>query len=403
MKKIVVALLVFFTAVLNISALSLNSKNAILYNLKDRTVVFKQNENEITSIASLTKIMTTLVAIEKIDNFDTKITIKSNMLSGLKEKNAYVIGLKVGQKVTYKDLLYGTFLASGADAARALSISLAGTEEDFVILMNEKAKELGLNKTVFTNTTGLDEDGQTSTVDEVAKLLIKALENKTFKEIFYTKSYTLSDKSMTVYSTLFKTASSFKIDSSYFLGGKTGYTTDAGRCLASIAYDSENDIEYLLVTTNAADDDNGEHIKDAVKVYDYYFKNYKYHSLVDINDLLITLPTKYVKEKTVSFYANKEVSAYLDNTFDKKGVKLTYSGLEELRAGLKKGDKIGSIKVSYDGKDYKDIEVVLQTNLKFSLLVFIKENILVISVSIISIILAIFLRTKMKKKKRKKK
>lgn len=402
MKKIVFALLIFFTAILNISALDLNSKNAILYNLNDKTVIFKQNENEITSIASLTKIMTTLVAIEKIDNYDAFVTIKSSMLAGLKEKNAAVIGLKVGQKITYEDLLYGTFLASGADAARALSISLVGTEEDFVKLMNDKAKELGLTNTNFINTTGLDEDGQTSTVDEVAKLLMKALENKVFEKIFYAKSYTLSDKSMTVYSTLFKTASKYKIDSSYFLGGKTGYTDNAGRCLASIAYDSENKISYLLVTTNA-DIDDGEHVKDAAKIYDYYFKNYKYHNLVNINDLLITLPTKYVKEETINLYANKEVSAYLENTFDKKNVKLTYSGLEELKAGLKKGDKIGNIKVSYNDKDYEDIDVVLQQDLKFSLLVFIKENILVILVSIILIILTVFFMIKKKKGKRKKK
>ena len=142
-----------------------------------------KNKDERVNIASLTKIMTTLVAIEQIADINKTVVLNNSMFEGLYEAEAAVIGLKDGQVLTYEDLLYGTFISSGADATRALTISLAGSETNFVKLMNDKAKELGLVNTKYINATGLDEIGQISTVDEVARLLKVALENKLFKTI----------------------------------------------------------------------------------------------------------------------------------------------------------------------------------------------------------------------------
>ena len=404
MKKVLLTILLFLTLIGNVGALELNSNNAVLYNLNENTVIFEKNKDEITSIASLTKIMTTLVAIENITDYNQTVTVTSSMLTGLKEANAAVIGLRSGHKVTYKDLLYGTFLASGADATRALTISIAGSESNFVNLMNEKAKELGLTNTNFTNTTGLDtKTGQTSTVDEVAKLLLKALENEIFSEIFYTKSYTFSNRLMTVYSTLEKTAETYNIDISGVLGGKTGYTTAAGRCLASIAYDEVNDIKYLLVTTNAdTDGRKSEHIKDASKTYKYYFENFKYHNLIEKGDVLVTIPTKYVKESEIIFNAKDIVSRYLENTFDKNKVEIKYTGLDIIEAGSKKDTKIGEVEIIYEGITYEIIPIVLANDIKFSLWVFIKDNIIVISLITLILLIVGFVLIKSKKKKKRK-
>lgn len=404
MKKILITLVVAFSLVTNVNALELSSKDVILYNLNEDKIIYEENKDEQTSIASLTKIMTTLVAIEHIDNMNDTVTMTKNMFTGLTEENAAVIGLDVGQEVTYEDLLYGMFIASGADATRGLAISLAGSEEKFVTWMNEKAKSLGLNNTNFVNTTGLDEEDNYSTVNDVAKLLISALKNDTFNKIFKTSSYTLSDDSMTLHSTLTKTASTYNLDVSYFEGAKTGYTLDAGKCLASLAYDEENDIHYLLVTTKASiDTDNAYHILDATKIYNYYFKNYKYHNLVDKGDLIITLPTKYGKVSSVNFYADSDIKYYLENTFNKDDVKLKYKGLDVIKTGMKVGDKLGTIDVIYDGKTLKTIDVLLKEKVSFSLLVFLKENI--IAVLIIVTLTSLLLYIKMKKikiKSRKK-
>jgi D-alanyl-D-alanine carboxypeptidase (penicillin-binding protein 5/6) len=110
MKKILVTLVVAFSLVLNVNAFELSSRNVILYNLNENKIIYDKNKDEQTSIASLTKIMTTLVAIEHITDMNKKVTMTSEMFEGLEEANAAVVGLTIGQKVTYKDLLYGMFV-----------------------------------------------------------------------------------------------------------------------------------------------------------------------------------------------------------------------------------------------------------------------------------------------------
>ena len=116
MKKILLSITLFFLFITNINALELSSEHVVLYNMNEDKIIYEVAKDEKTSIASLTKIMTTLVAVENISNYDEKVTLHYNMFTGLREANAAVIGLKSGQVVTYNDLLYGMFVASGADA-----------------------------------------------------------------------------------------------------------------------------------------------------------------------------------------------------------------------------------------------------------------------------------------------
>lgn len=403
MKKVLFSILLILLSIKNVQALDINSQNAVLYNLNDNTVIYEKNKDSITSIASLTKIMTTIVAIENIDDYNKEVTINYDMLKGLKEENAYVIYLQVGEKVTYNDLLYGTFLASGADAARGLSFGISGSDSNFVELMNKKAKELNLVNTHFTNATGLDTDNQSSTVDEVARLLQYALKNDKFKEIFYTDTYTFSNKKHTVKSSLKETGSYYNLDTSNILGGKTGYTLNAGRCLASVAYDKDNDITYMLVTTNASTDTKYYHVKDAIDIYNYYFTNYKYHNLIDKDEKILTLNTKYAKEHIIDFISDKDYKVYYENTFNKDNVKLEYTGLELLQPklinnNLKKGYKIGTIKVIYNDTTYETIDILLKDDIKFSVLEFVYINRLYFVLGIVLVILIIFTIKKLNKK-----
>lgn len=401
MKKILLSIIIFLVFITNVNALDLSSRHIVLYNMNEDKIIYELNKDEKTSIASLTKIMTTLVAIENIDNYDEKVKLTHNMFTGLEEANAAVIGLKSGQVVTYNDLLYGMFLASGADATRAIAISISGSEGSFVELMNKKAKELGMSNTNFVNTTGLDEENQYSTVSDVAIFLKEALKNEKFKELFTSSSYTFTDKSMTVYSTLRKTAKSYGYDVSYIMGAKTGFTYDAGRCLASFAFDEKNNIEYLLVTTNASvSTSDAYHIKDAITIYDYYFSNYKYHNLVDKNELILTLPTKYGKEPNVNIYATDDIKYYLDNNFNKKDVKLKYSGVNIVATSMEKGTKLGQIEVIYNNEVLNTFDVYLPERVSFSILVFLKENIkYVVSIELIFILALVFIIKKIRNNK----
>lgn len=404
MKKLLVFIICILMTFTSVNALELSSKHVVLYNLNENKVVYEVNMDERTNIASLTKIMTTLVALENIEDYNTKITMTSKMFSGLSALNAYVIGLRVGQVVTYNDLLYGTFVASGADAARGLTISIAGSEENFVKMMNEKAKELGLKDTVFSDTTGLDEDYQYSTVSDVAIVLNEALKNDKFKEIFTAESYLLSDKSMTIYSSLRATARNYNYDVSYIEGAKTGYNINSGKCLASVAYDEVNGIKYMLVTTQASTStSDAYHIKDAVTVYNYYFENYKYHNIVDINDLLVTLPTKYGKVSEVSFYAKEEIKYYLNNTYTKEDISYKYTNMvEEITTNMNVGDKLGTVEVIYNDEVLASIDILLENKIEFSLWVFIVVHKLYFILGSILFVLLIVLFFKIKNFKKKK-
>lgn len=392
MKKIIFLIILCFLIIIdiNVEALELNSKYAILYNLNNDEVIYEVNKDQKTSIASLTKIMTTLVAIENIQDYNKKIILKEEMFKGLKEANAAVIGLKNGQKVTYNDLLYGMFLASGADATRAIAISVLGNEEKFVELMNKKAKELNLKNTNFVNTVGLDAQNHYSTVSDVALILKNAFKNQKFKEIFMTDKYTFSDKSITVFSTMRKNANVLNINTDYILGAKTGYTEDAGRCLASIAKDSKNNINYLLVTTNAQNISGP--IIDAKSIYDYYFENFKYQTLVKKGDLVAKLPTKYSKTKEVRIYASKDVKKYLNNDYSKDDITVKFEGIDEVTPKVKKNSKIGSVKVFYKDELIDTLNVSLQQTVEFSFIVFIvTHKFIFLCLSIIIIISFLFI------------
>lgn len=372
MKKIIFTILLLFP--IFVSALEINSKHAILYNLNEDKIILEKNSNEITSIASLTKIMTTIVAIENIENLDAKVTITEKDFNGLYD--ASLAGFEVGDEVTYRDLLYGTMLPSGAEASQALANNISGSVNGFVKLMNEKAKELDMKNTHFVNTSGLDVNNHYSTVYDIALLLKYCLNNKTFKTIFESTSYKTSNGELTLYSTFRYTAIKYNYKSDYILGAKTGYTDDAGKCLASIAYDQNNDILYLLVTTGAnTSTDDAYHIKDATNIYTYYFENYGYVNLMDENELLVSIKTKYSKNKYLNFYAKEDVSFYTKkDEFDKNKIKLIYDGVNIIDQSIKKGEKLGTVGIYYDDEYINSLDIILNDEYKFSIIYFLLQN-----------------------------
>ena len=385
--------LVFFTPI-SIKALEINSENAILYNMNDDIVIFEKNADEKTYIASLTKIMTTIVAIENIDNINEHITIPYQALDGLIEANASVAGFRLGQTVTYLDLLYGVLLPSGADATGTLAYYISGGEDNFVVLMNSKANELGLTNTHFANTSGLDTDNHYSTVRDMSIVLKYALQNPLFKEIYTSDEYTTSDNSLTFKSVYSSYLNRYNIENKYIYGSKTGFTTKAGYCLSSIAnYDN---IEYMLITTNAnAQSDYPLHIMDANMIYDYYTSNYHYLDIIKPDDTIVTLNTVNSKEKKIEIKANLTVSRYLNTSINKDDFEFQYNGLEEINYFTKEG-KIGSLNIIFNDEIIETIPIIYSGGLTFSIISFFADNILkLLLITTIFIIIIIF-KTKRK-------
>ena len=201
---------------------------------------------------------------------------------------------------------------------------IAGGKNNFVKLMNEKAKELNLENTHVMNETGLDEEEHYSTVEEVAKIFQYALKNETFREIITTSSYTMSDNSFTVYSTITKNKRKYGINLDYVEGGKTGTTYDAGLCLASIA--TSNGVHYMLVTARAPYNEGPKNFYDAKTIYEYFINNYSNQFVVEKGEKILTLDTLYTKDDNVFFYIEQSYQKYLPNEFKKDDLKYEYHG-----------------------------------------------------------------------------
>ena len=250
----------------------LYSPYSILIDLSDNQTLAQNNSQSKIYPASLTKIMTAIIAIENIDNLNETLLLTQKHFESLYERDASMAGFEIGEKVTMRDLLYGTLLPSGAECCLALSDRVSGSESKFVNLMNSKAKELGMNNTLFCNSTGLHNVNHYSTVEDIAKLLQYALKNKEFRSIFTSKQYSMSATNLhpdglTLYSTMFSSLNDTNVVGGKILGGKTGFTDEGGLCLASLAQIDGK--EYIFVSAKAKGDHQTQpyHILDANNVY----------------------------------------------------------------------------------------------------------------------------------------
>ena len=379
------------------------SSHAILYNLNEDKVLYEKASREKTSIASLTKITTAIVALDNIKDLDSKVTITYEDYKGIYDAGLATAGFQVGEEVTYRDLLYGLLLPSGADAAQALANNISGSNEEFVKLMNKKAKELKLENTHYVNTTGLDDNNHYSTAKDVATVFKYALNNKDFKEIITTSKYTMSNKRFSVNSSISVSIAVNNYDLDYILGGKTGTTGDAGYCLATIA--KQNNINYLLVTTNAPlDIKPAKSYVDQKIIYDYYINNYSYHKIIDKKDIVASVKTLYGKDDIVNFYPSKSITAYLKNNYKKSDIKLKYNGKDLITTSMKKGTKIGKVDVYYKNKLLTSINITLKEKQKLDLIKYLKGHILFITlvIPLLIIIYLILTKKKIKIKKYKK-
>lgn len=250
----------------------IDSQYAVLMRVNGGRVIGEINGEEKMYPASMTKIMTTIVAIEELESLDQQITLSNNIFSQLEGKNASQAGFQPGEAVRVMDLLYGAMLPSGAECCLGLAELVAGTETRFVELMNEKAKELGMENSNFCNVTGLHDPQHYSTAKDIAILLKYAIRNDTFREIAESSYHSTGTSDVhpdgiTYYSTLFKNLDDPEVVGGRILGGKTGYTSEAGLCLASFAEIEEQ--EYIFVTAGAVGKEGeNSHIEDAQMIYD---------------------------------------------------------------------------------------------------------------------------------------
>lgn len=256
---------------------TLSAQAAVLIEAESGAVVFACNENDRLPMASTTKIMTALVALE-LGELDRTVTVSKEAV-GIEGSSIY---LKEGELLTVSELLYGLMLESANDAATAIAIELAGSCEGFVELMNRRAASLGLENTHFTNPHGLDSDGHYTTAAELAALTREAMKNEEFRKLVSTYSKTIplgngeGVRCLINHNRLLKSYDGA-------VGVKTGYTKKSGRCLVSCA--ERNGVSLIAVTLNAPDDWN-----DHKKLLDLGFSKYERVTLAAVGDVSLELP-----------------------------------------------------------------------------------------------------------------
>lgn len=333
MKKL--CFLFLFLIPFKVYAFGSNAKSAILMDMDSGRILYGKDINYTQSVASISKIMTAISVIEKVD-------IEKEIVVGDEVLKSYGSGIyvKKGEKLKIKDLLYGLMMRSGNDAALVLAYNTSGSLEKFVDLMNEKAVKIGMKNTVFKNPSGLDEEdgGNISSCYDMALLMSYAMKNKNFKKIVSRKKYFLKTN-MNVYkwTNKHKLLYSYK----YMTGGKTGYTKIAKRTLVSTA--SKDGLNLVAVTIN-----DGSDFKDHVNLFDEAFNNYNNYLLVKKGEINIPGEDYYKKR----FYIKNNIS-YPLSVDEKNIIKIKYE-LKKLR-NYKNNSKVGVIKM-YLGDEIIDKE-----------------------------------------------
>lgn len=299
MKKIFLCLLISCLSFLSITRVegkvvqkndllaSLKSKEVILMNRDTKEILLAKNINKRIYPASMTKIMTAIIVIENTKHFDKEVEAIPSDTKVINDE-ASIAGLLIGERMSVKDALYCTLLASGSDAAEMLGHYTTGNTNDFVDLMNQKAKDLHMNDTHFTNVYGKYDKQHYSTVKDMALLMDYAMDNPVFKKIMEADEIKIKTNAFDeriaknfVYATFDKV----KINHSYITGAKSGSMDETGLNLASTA--EKNGKRVVAVTAEAPlDEGHTNNVIDADKIYQWYFKNYKTKNIYDKNEMV---------------------------------------------------------------------------------------------------------------------
>lgn len=344
-----IAISIFFSLCIKANAveLSLSAKSAILINALTNEVVYEKNAYEKRGMASTTKIMTALLTIERGNLHKTYVAKDEDVrIEGTS------IGLKEGDRITLETLVQGMLLESGNDAANVSARVIGKSREKFVSLMNQKAKEIGMEDTQFKNPSGLTEEGHFSTAYDMALLGSFAIKNKQFRDICSLSSISVSYGNPE-YQRTFKNHNKLLNSVEGAFGIKTGFTKASGRCLVSAA---ERDGVTLIAVTLSAPDDWNDH----KKLFEYGFEKVKIYEM--------DFDTEKIELDVVGS-DNKKIGVKLKN-------KLTYTAIDEemnpetvvlcdkfLYSGVKKGDRVGCVKVfSENGKYLCESDLVSTEN-----------------------------------------
>ena len=346
-------------------------------------ILYEFNARQRTYPASITKIMTSLVVLDAVAageiSLSTQVTASAQAVD--LPWDSSTAGIKAGEQLTILDLLYCDLLPSGNEACNILSEAVAGTSAEFVARMNAKAQELGMEDTHFANPHGLHDPEHYTTAYDIYLMASAAMENETFRSIVRSPSYELPATNPQESRTIF---SSNGLLTGYYAGAgytyskaigiKTGYTGEAGRCLASAAVDEEGRTFYCVVLgSEYSTDENGVYqrwsFSESRRLLEWAFENFHRITLLDqdtenvLREVAVTLSDEadYVMAQPVG-----KIEATMPSDYDPKRAELVVDLPESIEAPVTAGDKLGTITFQYDGVTYGTLDMVAMDSVERS-------------------------------------
>lgn len=365
-KKIICFMLIFVSICLLISTNAktvfaddgFDAKAYILVDYSSGEVLLKNNEKEHLEIASMVKLMTSLLTLEKIDagelNLDQKLMVSEHAAS----QEGSQAFLDAGKEYSVDELLKSVIIASANDSSVVLSEAIGGSEEGFVNMMNAKAKELGLNNTLYANATGLPSDKeQYSCAEDVAKLLKKEMEHKLYfkySNVWIDEIIHESGRRTELVNTNVLIRKYQGVDI-----GKTGFTDEAGYCLSCSC--KKNDMRLISVVIGTKS--TKERFSITTNLLNFGFANFESKKVLNKTDVLDKVFVKGASEKLVDAeYENDFVLTVKKG--EKADIKTKVEIQENLKAPIKKGDKIGKVFVVKDGLVVGEVNIVAKQDVK---------------------------------------
>lgn len=362
-------------------SINLRADIACMICVDNDEAIFNKNYHKKSAPASLTKIMTALVALERCEDLQSPVIISQYAIDSLVGTDSSTAGLVPGEKVTMYDLLNCLLVKSANEAAIAIAEYVGGSVPAFLDMMNKKAKSLGCTGTNYVNVHGLDQDGQYTTAHDMYLICKEAMKNPVFKKIVGQTSYTIPKTNMNEERILPST--NFMINSnytdcyvSYATGIKTGTTDDAGRCFITMA--SKNGYNYIAIVMGADPKDatageNAENIAfiECKKMIEWTFSNIRYKVVAEENEIITVLDVKYSwSTDFLELVPSEDVAALVPSNLDASSVYIQpdTDTPEFVKAPVKKGEKIGTATVYYAGEEIASVDMVASKSVSRSLI-----------------------------------
>lgn len=327
---------------------SVQARYAGAADLQTMQVLYEKNAEAKLYPASLTKVLTALTAMERISDLDETITITAAMLEGLEDGTYSIAGFLLGEEVTVRDLLYGVLLPSGADACQALAIALFGSEEAMVEAMNETASSIGMTHSHFTNTVGMHDADHYTSVSDLFLLMKQAWQNDTLHTIMSTASYTTSSsyyhgEGLRLENSWVAQFAYDELENRYVLGGKTGYTPEAGYCLASVCEIQGR--EVIVIIAGVPDEaGSGQAVEDVDSLCAMIDETMRPQMLLEAGTEADVLDLRHTFHEPLPICSDIDVTAWIRTDSEAEAVLSVRR--EVTQAPVSEGEEIAAIEVT---------------------------------------------------------